>query len=259
MKTNDYSLNNLENYNKNLDYKIHEIVNKYISLLNEFLKFILEKITTKPWKNSSKTAFESSAKFIIIRGYETITNVFNIVLYYTKNLDLTFYHCQKAYYYYIEFIEQISNVDHIFLQLNSRDATTYVYKKTLSELDEDIKKNLHSSSTNTKHAIKIIDEHTKIFKNIFEFLLQFLDVNNVSSTNTKIIERFITTCEKIFLYNSTYNTQNAANNLSTMYNKIDGINNSFLENYDNNISSFSETTFDEYFEHLEHHLIQKLK
>lgn len=249
-KTNDYSLNNLENYNKNLDYKTDEIVNKYISLLNEYLKFILEKITTKPWKNSSKTAFESSAKFIIIRGYETITNVFNIILYYTKNLDLTFYHCQKAYYYYIEFIEQISNVDHVFLQLNSRDATTYVYKKTLSELDENIKKNLHSSSTNTKHAIEIIDEHTKIFKNIFEFLLQFLDVNNVS-TNTKFIERFITTCEKIFLYNST----NTTYTMYTMYNKIDGINNTFLENYDNNTTIFSETTFDEYFEHL----IQKLK
>ena len=70
-------------------------------------------------------------KFIVIRGLETITNVFSIILYYTKNIDLTYFQCQKSFYYYIEFIGQISEEQHSFLQLNSRDAITYVYKKTL--------------------------------------------------------------------------------------------------------------------------------
>jgi hypothetical protein len=142
-ETKDYSLTNLDNYNTNFYYKAEEVIDKYISLVNEFLKFILEKIKIKN-KNYSK--------FIIIRGYETITNIFNIILYCTKNLDLTIYHCQKAYYYYVEFIEQISNVDHILLQLNSRDALMYVYKKTIFELDRVYCKDIcDSNKKNTEH------------------------------------------------------------------------------------------------------------
>ena len=153
----DYSLSNLDNYKKTFDYKADEVINKYILLSNEFLKFILEKIKIKN---------NHYSKFIIIRGYETLTNIFNIILYCTKNLDLTIYHCQKAYYYYVEFMEQISNVDHVLLQLNSRDATTYVYKKTIAELNNDSKKYLPPCNIDTKNVIELIDEHIKIFKNI---------------------------------------------------------------------------------------------
>lgn len=39
----DYSLNNLDNYNKTFHYTAHEIIEKYMLLINEFLKFVLEK------------------------------------------------------------------------------------------------------------------------------------------------------------------------------------------------------------------------
>jgi hypothetical protein len=228
-ETKDYSLTNLDNYNTNFDYKAEEVIDKYISLVNEFLKFILEKIKIKN-KNYSK--------FIIIRGYETITNIFNIILYCTKNLDLTIYHCQKAYYYYVEFIEQISNVDHILLQLNSRDATTYVYKKTLSELDHDSKKYLTPCNIENKNLIEIIDEHMKIFKNIFEFFLQFLDLNNLI-TNKKIFDKFKVICQKLFLNYLTMHTD-----IKKIYNDIDCINNDFLKKI---VVSSNENTIDEYF------------
>ena len=228
-ETKDYSLGNLDNYNTNFDYKAEEVIDKYILLINEFLKFILEKIKIKN-KNYSK--------FIIIRGYETITNIFNIILYCTKNLHLTIYHCQKAYYYYVEFIEQISNVDHIVLQLNSRDATTYVYKKTLSELNHDSKKYLTPCNTENKNLIEIIDEHMKIFKNIFEFFLQFLDLNNLI-TNKKIFDKFKVICQKLFLNYLTMHTD-----IKKIYNDIDCINNDFLKI---NVVSSNENIIDEYF------------
>ena len=81
--------------------------------------------------------------FIIERGIETIMHVFSMLFYYTKNLDLTFYHSQKAYYFYIEFIEQISDDNVSFLQLSSRDATTFVYKKTLYEINIEYKKTMN--------------------------------------------------------------------------------------------------------------------
>lgn len=231
----DYSLSNLDNYNKNFDYKADEVIDKYILLLNEFLKFILEKIKIKN---------NNYSKFIIIRGYETLTNIFNIVLYCTKNLNLTIYHCQKAYYYYVEFIEQISNVDHALLQLNSRDATTYVYKKTLAEINHDSKKYLPSCNIDIKNRLELIDEHTKIFKNIFEFVLQFLDLNNVVH-NKKIFDKFKITSQKIFLTNL-----NMHIDVKQIYNKLDCINNVFLKN---NLNISNEKFIDEYFKfiHLE--------
>jgi hypothetical protein len=211
----DYSLTNLDNYNKTLKYDINDIIEKYINLINEYLKFILEK---------SKLKNNNYSKFIITRGYDTITNVFNIILYNTKNLDLTFYHCQKAYYYYTEFIEQIYSIDHVFLQLNSKDASTYVYKKTIFELDNEIKQKMYSISDNSKNILDIVDEHIKLFKNIFEFILQLLVLDNTLLTNnTETMDKFKVLCQKIFLKN--YKTMDK---IKKIYYELEYLNDDFL-------------------------------
>jgi hypothetical protein len=187
---NDYSLHSMDNYYINFTYSLSEILIKYIYLINEFFKFILEKIKLK-----NNIYF----KFIIIRGYETITNVFNIILYYTKNVDLTFYHCQKSYYYYIEFIEQISYEHHIFLELTSKDASTYVYKKTLFDLNHDLKKNIKPCSNEIKNTMQILDEQIKVFKIIFEFVIENLYLEKSLNDNTQIIDKYETICKKIIV------------------------------------------------------------
>jgi hypothetical protein len=82
---NQYSLNQNDNYKEKINKDLSYILNKYVELIIEYIKFITEKINIK--KNNYFT-------FIFIRGYDTITSVFKIMLYYTKNVDLTFYHCQ---------------------------------------------------------------------------------------------------------------------------------------------------------------------
>ena len=66
-KDNNYSLQNVENYKKEFNCNVSEIVEKYSELIIEYFKFIMENIKIK----SSKLS-----KFIIIRGLDTITNVF---------------------------------------------------------------------------------------------------------------------------------------------------------------------------------------
>jgi hypothetical protein len=183
-----FSLQKVDNYNDFFEYKVNNITKKYVLLLNEYLKFILEK---SEYKNN--TYF----KFIIIRGCHVITNIFNNILYYTNNLDLTFYHCQKAYYYYVEFIEQITNEQHSFLQLTSRDAMFYVYKKIFSDIlykKKEHVNNICSKELNDK--LSIIDEYIQIFNNIFIFTIQNLNLNE---ENLNIIKKnnYKKICDKI--------------------------------------------------------------
>ena len=75
---------------------------------------------------------QSKYFFVLQRGIETITHIFRNLLLYTKNIELTIYHCKRAYIYYVEFIGQIGDDKNTYLQLNSKDATLFVYKKTKS-------------------------------------------------------------------------------------------------------------------------------
>ena len=112
---NEYSLTNPENYKKELNTSSKEVINKYKSIIIEYLKeinkYFLEK---KPNLNLYK--------FLLIRGLDTINHIFTHILIYTKNLSIAHIHSQKAVYYYLEFINQIYQDKNIFLQLTSREA-----------------------------------------------------------------------------------------------------------------------------------------
>jgi hypothetical protein len=173
---NIYSLHNVDNFNKTLDISVNDVVKKYTELVIEYLKFIYENI---------KVQNLTYSKFIVIRGLETITNVFSIMLYYTKNIDITYFQCQKSFYYYIEFIGQITEEQHTFLQLNSRDAITYVYKKTLFEINNDFRKNVLQLTKENTQKFDLINKYIKIFKII---LLKI--TNTQAKIDSKHIDNF---------------------------------------------------------------------
>ena len=83
------------------------------------------------------------------RGILSIFHIFNILLLYTKNIKLTLAHCNKSLYYFIEFIGQIVDDNHSYLQLNSKDATLFIYKKTIFDLDNDFRKNYTQDNTDS--------------------------------------------------------------------------------------------------------------
>ena len=168
-KDNKYALSNFENYRKEFDCDTSKIINTYLQLIVEYSKFIHENIKVK------NNSFE---KFIIIRGLDTITNVFNYLLYFTKNLDLTYYHCQKSFYFYIEFVGQITEDDKIFLQLTTRDASTYVYKKTIFEINNELKKINENKTQTFRNKIGIISEYIKIYQT---YLLKLIQTNNIKN------------------------------------------------------------------------------
>jgi hypothetical protein len=170
----NYSLHNSENFKKELDCELSDVADKLSQLFIDYFKFITENIRLKR---------SNFSKFIIIRGLDTIVNVFNHLLFYTKNIDTTYFHCQKAFYFYVEFVGQISEDEKMFLQLSSKDATTYVYKKTIYEINNDIRKSNESISDYTKLKLEIINSHVDLYKTLLLSLINN-DFNNIKYINS---------------------------------------------------------------------------
>lgn len=178
----NYSLHNNENYKKELDCEISDVVAKISELFIDYFKFITDNIKLK------KTKF---SRFIIIRGLDTIINVLNYILLYTKNIDLVYFHCQKAFYFYVEFVGQISEDEKMFLQLSSRDATRYVYNKTIFEIGTELKKNNENVSDYTRLKLDIINIYIELYKTLL------LKIVSNDFTNNKYIEKLEFICKKI--------------------------------------------------------------
>jgi hypothetical protein len=94
--------------------------------------------------NRKAEGTEAQYRHILGSGIRTLTHVFKVLLLYTRNLELTWHHCQKAAYYYVEFMGQIGADPHGFLQLNAKDAALFVYKKTIFDMNNECRKEFGS-------------------------------------------------------------------------------------------------------------------
>jgi hypothetical protein len=221
---NYYSLNDSNNYACELSSTIGDIINKYNILLIEYLKFVIDNVVIK---NSAYN------KFIIERGIETITHVFTLLLYYSKNVDMAYYHGQRSFYFYVEFIGQISEDQHSFLNLSSRDASMFVYKKTIFELSNEYRKNLKEPSKDTVEKLDILNMNVRIFKNIIYYTLHEMKISEKSiiSNLVKYIEGI---CNKLLKYKFTFQEY------KTIENFISLMGNSANANTNTNISKYYE-------------------
>jgi len=216
-----YTISRTENYKAKNTHSLQDILTKFVSLVVEYLSFIGEKIHMKN---------QECYKFIIMRGLETIIHVFSLLFYYTKNLDLSYYHSQKAYYFYIEFIEQISDDNVSFLQLSSRDATTFVYKKTIYEINNEYKKTFRELLTEEKAVLHYLDTYMYIYKNIVLCYIQttplasqnwsniLLKINGLDPTKTKLKQTHL---DNIILFTNLYISNRKT--ISNSLNKIEVI------------------------------------
>jgi hypothetical protein len=139
-----HELTNPDNYLSIMNCDVSIILEKYTILLFKYMLFLFEKIKITKKK---LTYF----RYIFERGVDTITRVFSGLIEYTKNIDLAFHHGQKAFYFYIEFIEQISDAQNSFLQLSSRDAVMFVYKRTIFEVNKEMVKSSNAIIVNNVH------------------------------------------------------------------------------------------------------------
>ena len=172
MKMNEFDLQNIEDYNKIILDDEDEIYSKYTNVIIQYLLLGIEKI-----KNQNA----EYVKYILIKGVFTISYVFKMLLTYTCNTQLTYHHCQKSYSYYIEFIGQIGDDAVTYLQLNSKDAALFVYKKSIFEILDEVKKKYTENEMNEK-KIKNVSAMMDIYNKLIETEITHLDSEELKNT-----------------------------------------------------------------------------
>jgi len=196
--TSKFILYNISNYKHVINNSITEVLKKLVEVIIEYMRFISDKISVK-----NKPYY----RFIFKRGVETLIHVFSVIFYFTKNLELTFYHTQKAFYFYIEFIEQISDDNITFLQLTSRDAILFVYKKTIFDLNNEYKKNIQEPTSEEKYILETIDKYINIYKSIVLFIINHSDLKYETKK-----EHINTSCNALELICETLNKNKIKSN-----------------------------------------------
>ena len=167
-----YDLSISENYFGVVSCDAEYTLEKYSILLFEYMLVFFEKI--KMTKNKY-----SHFRYIFERGVNTVTSVFMGLLEYTKNVDLAFHHSKKAFYFYVEFIEQISDFQNSFLQLTSRDAVMFVYKRTLFEVNKDmVKSSATNAGNNSVKTMQLLSCFCNICKICSSYYIQNCNFSN---------------------------------------------------------------------------------
>ena len=152
-----YSLRNAQHYNKELEVDLMDATSKLAHLFVVYVTFMTDTLRLKNSKLS---------RFIVSRGLDTIVNVLHPILLYTKNMDVAYYHCQKAFYFYAEFVGQITEEDKMYLQLSSRDAVTYVYKKTIFDITPQLKQQHEHVTEHTRQSLDLLTAHVQLYKTL---------------------------------------------------------------------------------------------
>jgi len=175
-----YSLKSTETYLSDGIFLVNDVIDKYIQVLVEYCNAVSKQkfVITSP----------NMFNFLILRGLETTTHVFKYVLLYTQNLEAAYHHAQKSIYYYLEFIVQVAEQRNAFLQLSSRDAITYVYKKTIYLIN-----NLESKKSKND-IINTINTYMQLYKNMGDNIIitrkntTSISVDDIDKLKATIIE-----------------------------------------------------------------------
>lgn len=182
-KNNIYNSNN---YNDVLP-SISKILASYLEIVNEYVVYTIENIKLEG----------DMLDYILNRGLKILKHIFLILLLYTKNLNLVLYHGKKSYLYFVEFIDQIGEDNHSYLQLTSKDAVLFVYKKTIFEINNEYKTDMKLTDVE-KTEFKKIGNILKVFNEVIYAIIKKNkdDYKKNILDTAEINQKIITLCKK---------------------------------------------------------------
>ena len=108
---------------------------------------------------------------VLLKGIDMISSVFSMTLLYTNNLQVACNQCQNAIIFYGEFVSQINHEKYNYIQLSVRDATLFVYKKTIYRINPVIKQHF-TISTEDEKIHDILEATISTTTSIMRFVLR---------------------------------------------------------------------------------------
>ena len=212
MNNEQKDLKNKENYNTCIEKASH------INLMRYHVNIIRDYISTMTTKIKLRNEYND---FILLRGIDVINNVYRELLLYTKNIELSVYYTQKGYFYYVEFIDQIGDESNSFLKLNSKDAMLFVLKKTVYEINNDMKKNVSLSESDNK-VLKDLLSFSSGLKAYFTESISFFDkletIQNEYAVVVEMIDNYFST-----RYDAGIKSSNILFNILHLFNSLKGV------------------------------------
>ena len=169
-----FNLEVVDNYRSEYESNEKEMFGKYMQIIAEFCGQAQSSINVKNLEYF---------KYVVIRGLETITHVYRILLLYTRNVELSFYNCKKAVYYYLEFIGQIGDEGHEFLKLTSTDAALFVYKKTVFSINHNHRKEYDEKDNSDQ---LITTDNLFMLTDIFLTCFRYIIENNINDSKSQL-------------------------------------------------------------------------
>tara|TARA_E500000178_G_C16824116_1_gene662928 strand:+ start:170 stop:892 length:723 start_codon:yes stop_codon:yes gene_type:complete len=230
---NSYSITNNDNYKQSINYNVENILEKYLSIFTEYFNHLEE---------CNFNIYNQYYKYIIINGVNCINNIFKILLLYTNNIELVLYHTQKSFIYYIEFITQIGDENNNFLQLNSKDATLFVYKKTIFEINNDIRKDFSIKKDN-REILDNINNYILLSKKIIDDFININDENIYKNIQNKILPILKKLIEVLFINNIDIDLQYKIEIVEIILNKHNNNSENFIVNLQSIIKKIKRKNF----------------
>jgi hypothetical protein len=175
----NFALTNAENYLVKLNIDINELLKQQLNISVEYIKII----------NDDGFCNHKNKYYISIKGLESILHIFNNIILYTNNPTIADYHSIRSIYLYKEYISQIIDESNSFLNLNTRDAILFIYKKTIFDIKKDIE------IITNKNIVDCLYLHSQIIKYCITFLYDKIN------KNIDYLPLFFKTMENIRLYN----------------------------------------------------------
>lgn len=172
-ETKKYNLYNSKNYLERLEENEEYYVIKYIELVNNYIYYITNIINFRT---------NSYNKYVIVRGLESLSHIYNVLLLYTKNLDLVLHFATKGYCFYVEYIEQMLLNKSLSMVLCCNDGIIMMYRKTIYEVNIGFRKTFILEDSD-KHKLNRINLGIGYFNNIF---LNYIEKDSNEKTNLEI-------------------------------------------------------------------------
>jgi|TARA_B110000967_G_scaffold8110_1_gene8148 hypothetical protein len=223
-----YILNSIDNYKDEINYSETTLFLKFVGMIHEFMIACNERIDIEN---------EEYVKHILITGIKNTSYIYKFILLYTKNLELALYHTQKSILYYVEFITQLGEDSQNLLKLTTTDATLFIYKKTVFDINDDYKQSYEETS-DTKKIMKQLDLYMEVYAAILVQYISYFDLkqHDLAQLQKTILTKMYKIVEALIhlpiIYKGT-SSDKVATKLSSLLVTIDCFNHSYKYDFIN--------------------------